>query len=168
MELKSRRLAITLLLVTLAVPSVISVLGVMGQQAVVWLTGTLRQGVESGCIILEADNGERYNLLGVPNNHPPLNSRVIVEGYEQKGVVTICMEGTPFKVLEIQPVPAATTPMTSVTTATVSVTTTTSMLATTTVGGVPGYPPESLVAGIAVGFLILIVVRIRMGRQHLD
>jgi hypothetical protein len=55
------------------------------------VTGTLEAGVEAGCVILRADDGTQYLLLG-RSDYPPVGSRVTVTGYENN-VVSYCMQG---------------------------------------------------------------------------
>lgn len=56
------------------------------------VTGTLEPGVEAGCVILRADDGTQYLLLGW-SNYPPAGSRVTVTGYYDNNVVSYCMQG---------------------------------------------------------------------------
>jgi len=72
--------------------------------------GTLKQGVEAGCTILEADNGQVYTLVDMPTYRcggsdtsldigkialclPPYGSRVKVTGFIEKNGVSYCMQG---------------------------------------------------------------------------
>ena len=56
------------------------------------VTGTLESGVEAGCVILRADDGTQYLLLG-RSDYPPVGSRVIVTGYYENNAVSYCMQG---------------------------------------------------------------------------
>jgi hypothetical protein len=147
------------------------------QQSVIQLTGVLARGVEAGCITLQTDNGSLYNLLNVPLDHPPFGSRVLVQGYVEKNVATTCMQGTPFRVLEIQSISvqtsATTSPLTetspststttSISSQTTSTSTTTSAptsMSSTNTASVP-LPWESTIAGIIVGLTSVIMMRRR-------
>ena len=55
------------------------------------VTGTLESGVEAGCVILRADDGTQYLLLGC-SNYPPAGSRVTVTGYYENNEVSYCMQ----------------------------------------------------------------------------
>jgi hypothetical protein len=56
------------------------------------MTGTLEVGVEAGCMILRADNGTQYLLVGW-SNYPPAGTRVAVTGYVENSVASYCMQG---------------------------------------------------------------------------
>jgi len=56
------------------------------------VAGTLYQGVEAGCVILRANDGMEYLLLGW-SNYPPAGTRVRVTGYAENNVATYCMQG---------------------------------------------------------------------------
>ncbi len=59
------------------------------------LKGTVAEGVEAGCVVLNADNGAVYLLLG---GDPPVivaGARVEVQAVIQTDLVTTCQQGTP-------------------------------------------------------------------------
>jgi len=56
------------------------------------MTGTLEPGVEAGCVIIRADDGTQYLLIGW-SNYPPAGTRVTVTGYFDNGVASYCMQG---------------------------------------------------------------------------
>jgi hypothetical protein len=74
------------------------------------VTGVLKQGVEAGCTILEADNGQVYTLIDLPNYRcgnssaspnlgktvrclPPYGRIVKVTGYIERNAASYCMQG---------------------------------------------------------------------------
>jgi hypothetical protein len=74
------------------------------------VTGVLKQGVEAGCTILEADQGRVYTLVDMPNYRcggpslsldvektvrclPPYGRTVTVTGYIEGNAVSYCMQG---------------------------------------------------------------------------
>jgi len=74
------------------------------------VTGVLKQGVEAGCTILEADNGQVYTLIDMPNYRcgsssaspdlgqtvrclPPYGRIVKVTGYIERNAASYCMQG---------------------------------------------------------------------------
>jgi hypothetical protein len=66
----------------------------------VTLTGTVGPGVEAGCLVLTA--GDRvYSLQGGPEVRALTTGTVTVHGYELKGVLSICQQGTPFRVVRL-------------------------------------------------------------------
>jgi hypothetical protein len=83
------------------------------QEPVIELNGILTQGVETGCVLLHADDGRLYNLVNVTADHPPFGSRVLVRGYVERDVATVCMQGIPFRILRIQVVSAQSSASTS-------------------------------------------------------
>ncbi len=68
-------------------------------QPVLTLTGRVYAGVETGCQLLEY-GGTEY-LLVWQGGRLPTDRTVTVRGYPDPGVNTICMQGTPFVVLEV-------------------------------------------------------------------
>ena len=67
-------------------------------QPVIALRGTLVEGVEGGCLILNADNGRGYLLIGLDDSLAKPGNRVEVHGYKAVGQQSICMQGILFKV----------------------------------------------------------------------
>jgi hypothetical protein len=61
------------------------------------LTGTVEEGVESGCLLLAA-GGTEYLLLGGDRTVIRPGAAVEVRGRPAPGTVTTCMQGTPFLV----------------------------------------------------------------------
>lgn len=56
------------------------------------VAGSLKAGVEAGCVILQADDGTQYLLAG-PTNYPAFGTRVSVTGYFEKDEASYCMQG---------------------------------------------------------------------------
>ncbi|MET0965863.1 MAG: hypothetical protein ABWZ02_05670 [Nakamurella sp.] len=67
------------------------------------LTGTISDGVESGCVILQDANGAVLaNLFGVDTATVPVGSTVLVTGQFQQDIMTTCQQGKPFEVESVQ------------------------------------------------------------------
>jgi len=74
-----------------------------GTGAEVTLRGTVREGVETGCVLLADDDGTVLaNLLG--NDAPELTAgaKVEVTGSFLQGVMTTCQQGPPFQVTAVK------------------------------------------------------------------
>lgn len=70
-----------------------------GRGATVTLTGTVEEGVESGCIVLLDDARNLIaQLLGPATSAYPFGSRVQVTGRFVEGLLTTCQQGPPFMV----------------------------------------------------------------------
>ena len=70
-----------------------------GTSATVQLTGTVEQGVESGCIVLLDDSGTAIaQLMGMASSAFSFGSRMQVTGEYLQGLRTKCQQGPPFKV----------------------------------------------------------------------
>lgn len=70
-------------------------------QAEVEHTGTLADGVEAGCVLLETGSGSPLLLLGPGVSAFSAGDRVTVRGVPQPDAMTTCMQGQPFAVSEI-------------------------------------------------------------------
>ena len=68
-------------------------------------TGTLRDGVEPGCVLLEADQGTVYLLVGGDRGKLTAGGRVQVTGMLAPDLLSTCQEGKPLLVSSIKPVP---------------------------------------------------------------
>jgi hypothetical protein len=68
-------------------------------------TGTLRDGVEPGCLLLEADQGTVYLLVGGDRGKLTAGGRVQVTGMLAPDLLSTCQEGKPLLVSSIKPVP---------------------------------------------------------------
>ena len=68
------------------------------------LTGTINEGVESGCLVLTDPSGAVLaNLIGVDKSTAPIGSVVDVTGKFQADLMTTCQQGVPFEVAVIEP-----------------------------------------------------------------
>jgi hypothetical protein len=67
------------------------------------LTGTVEEGVEPNCVILHTE-GKTYLLLGGDRAVVKFGAKVKVRGRPQPNMVSHCMQGEPFQVLEAHPV----------------------------------------------------------------
>jgi hypothetical protein len=63
------------------------------------LTGTVGEGVEAGCTILTSGD-QVYELQG--SGVGSLRGTVTVTGHVLDNVMTICQQGTPFRVVEVK------------------------------------------------------------------
>lgn len=70
-----------------------------GKGGTVELRGTVESGVEAGCLILTT-GGKTYNLLGGDRSVVKAGAKVVVRGTEEPDTMTICQQGTPFRVTE--------------------------------------------------------------------
>ena len=61
------------------------------------LTGQVEAGVEARCLVLR-DSGKTYQLLGGDPAVVKVGARVRVTGNVAIGVMSYCMQGTPFRV----------------------------------------------------------------------
>jgi hypothetical protein len=103
------------------------------------VAGSLKSGVEAGCVILQADDGTQYLLAGSVS-YPGFGARVSVRGYFEKDVASYCMQGKlVIHVLSISISPPTTAFSISYGTATASSATVISgsMEQSTTISGVP-------------------------------
>lgn len=66
------------------------------------LEGTVRKGVENGCLVLRT-GGRGYLLLGPEAEELSPGERVRVSGTERSDIATSCMEGVPFQVEAVRP-----------------------------------------------------------------
>ncbi|HTJ34555.1 MAG TPA: hypothetical protein VL738_15120 [Dactylosporangium sp.] len=66
------------------------------------IRGTVRDGVEPGCVLLATD-AKTYLLIGGDKSALNSGAQVTVYGVEQPGLMTTCQQGTPFKVSRIEP-----------------------------------------------------------------
>lgn len=65
------------------------------------VTGVLSEGVEAGCVLLEAQ-GRTLLLLGLPRDSAAIGSRVQVRGRLIRDVATTCQQGIPLQVSSIR------------------------------------------------------------------
>ena len=68
----------------------------------VHVTGTVRQGVEPGCLVLDT-GGERYLLLSKDQSKLTEGSKVEVTGVRSSGQISYCQQGVPLEVQSVKP-----------------------------------------------------------------
>jgi hypothetical protein len=68
----------------------------------VHVTGTVRQGVEPGCLILDTGR-ERFVLLSKDNSKLTEGSKVEVTGVRSSGQISYCQQGIPLEVQSVKP-----------------------------------------------------------------
>lgn len=68
------------------------------------LRGTVAEGVELGCMVLRAEDGNEYLLLGGDRSVISAGKRLEVVGRSQPGLMTTCQQGIPFKVSQARPI----------------------------------------------------------------
>ncbi len=134
----------------------------------VTVTGTMHPGVEASCWLIRADStGTEYLLIGPPDALHVNGLHVQVEGEIKTDVVSYCMQGsaalqvTSYSILSSLSTTTVTVTTTSApTSGNVQPITITSTLGTATaVVVIPGFPIEAILLGIALGLVMLIVVR---------
>ena len=69
----------------------------------VTVTGMVREGVEPGCLLLDAEGGTRYLLVGGERAELRPGSRVEVTGRVDRDLVSTCQQGEPLVVASIEP-----------------------------------------------------------------
>ena len=70
----------------------------------VTVTGTVVEGVESGCLLLDAD-GRQYLLIGGDRAELRAGSRVSVTGRSDPNLLSTCQQGEPLVVSSIEAAP---------------------------------------------------------------
>jgi len=68
-------------------------------------TDTLRDGVEPGCVLLEAEQSTVYLLVGGDRGKLTAGGRVQVTGVLSPDLLSTCQQGQPLLVSSIKPVP---------------------------------------------------------------
>jgi hypothetical protein len=71
----------------------------------VTVTGTVTQGVEPGCLLLDAGAGGPYLLVGGDRAMLPPGRRVAVTGRVDRSLLSTCQQGEPLIVASIEPAP---------------------------------------------------------------
>ena len=74
-------------------------------QSQITATGTLRDGVEPGCVLLQSEQGTVYLLVGGDRGKLTTGRRVQVTGVLSPDLLSICQQGQPLLVRSIKPVP---------------------------------------------------------------
>jgi uncharacterized protein DUF5818 len=85
-----------------APPASPPVTGPAGPSGEVTLTGTVRAGVEPDCLLLEAENGGRYLLVGGERAELRPGARVAVTGRVDPDLLSTCQQGQPLVVAAIE------------------------------------------------------------------
>jgi hypothetical protein len=132
------------------------------------VTGTMHSGVEAGCWLIRADGtGTEYLLIGAPDALHVNGLHVQVAGEIKTDVASYCMQGsaalqvTSYSILSSWTTTVMSVTATSaLTSSNVQQITITSTLGTATaVVVIPGFPIEAILLGIALGLVMLIVIR---------
>ena len=71
----------------------------------VTVTGTVAEGVEPGCLLLEAEGGGRFLLVGGERAELRPGRRLAVTGRVDRGLLSTCQQGEPLVVASIEAVP---------------------------------------------------------------
>jgi hypothetical protein len=71
----------------------------------VTVTGTVIEGVEPNCLLLDAGGGQRYLLVGGDRAELRTGARVAVTGRVDRGLLSTCQQGEPLVVAVIEPAP---------------------------------------------------------------
>jgi hypothetical protein len=69
----------------------------------VTLVGTVTAGVEPDCLLLDAENGGRYLLVGGERAELRPGRRVAVTGRVDRNLLSTCQQGEPLVVASIEP-----------------------------------------------------------------
>jgi hypothetical protein len=74
------------------------------EQTRVVVRGTVREGVEPGCRLLEVDQARRWLLVGGGRDADKLvpGARVEVVGVRASGLLSYCQQGRPLRVLSVR------------------------------------------------------------------
>jgi Protein of unknown function (DUF5818) len=68
-------------------------------------TGTVRAGVEPGCLLLHADHGRVYLLVGGDRGRLRAGGRVQVTGRLAPDLLSTCQQGQPLQVASVEAAP---------------------------------------------------------------
>jgi hypothetical protein len=68
----------------------------------VTIRGQVEEGVEAGCMLLKADDGKAYLLVGGDRALIGGGGRLEVVGELKPGLMTTCQQGTPFEVAQLR------------------------------------------------------------------
>jgi hypothetical protein len=74
-----------------------------GGKREVTATGTVRAGVEPGCMLLKTDQGQVYLLVGGDRGQLREGNRVQVSGQLAPDLLSTCQEGQPLLVRSVKP-----------------------------------------------------------------
>jgi hypothetical protein len=76
--------------------------GQPGGKTQVQAKGTVQQGVEPGCLILDTGQGQRYVLLSKDKAKLKPGAKVEVTGVQAAGLISYCQEGLPLQVESVK------------------------------------------------------------------
>jgi hypothetical protein len=71
----------------------------------VTVTGTVTEGVEPNCLLLDASGGRQYLLVGGDRSELQAGARVAVTGRVDRGLLSTCQQGEPLVVASIEQAP---------------------------------------------------------------
>ena len=71
----------------------------------VTVSGTVIEGVEPNCLLLDAGGGKTYLLVGGDRSELRAGSRVAVTGRVDRGLLSTCQQGEPLVVASIEAAP---------------------------------------------------------------
>jgi hypothetical protein len=71
----------------------------------VTVSGTVAEGVEPGCLLLEATDGGRFLLIGGERAQLRPGRRLAVTGRVDRGLLSTCQQGEPLVVASIEGIP---------------------------------------------------------------
>ncbi|HEV2895766.1 MAG TPA: hypothetical protein VG411_18610, partial [Actinomycetota bacterium] len=71
----------------------------------VTVTGTVIEGVEPNCLLLDAGGGKTYLLVGGDRSELRAGVRVAVTGRVDRGLLSTCQQGEPLVVASIEAAP---------------------------------------------------------------
>jgi Protein of unknown function (DUF5818) len=71
-------------------------------QIKVLVIGTVQEGVESGCLVLDTGKGQRYVLLSQDKSKLKPGAKVEVVGVRAPGQISYCQQGQPLDVLTVR------------------------------------------------------------------
>jgi hypothetical protein len=74
-------------------------------QIKVLASGTVQEGVEPGCLILDTGKGQRYVLLAKDSSELKPGAKVEVIGVRATGQISYCQQGQPLEVQSVRPAP---------------------------------------------------------------
>jgi hypothetical protein len=71
----------------------------------VTVTGTVTEGVEPGCLLLAAEDGGQFLLVGGERAELRPGRRLAVTGRVDRGLLSTCQQGEPLVVASIEAIP---------------------------------------------------------------
>ena len=71
----------------------------------VTVTGTVTKGVEPGCLLLAAEDGGQFLLVGGERTELRPGRRLAITGQVDRGLLSTCQQGEPLVVASIEAIP---------------------------------------------------------------